>query len=405
MRIAYIDVNFKEGSTGKIVYDLMESLPTDDTCIAFYGRGKKSDDNRAFKFGFDLETVAHAFLTRVTGLMGYFSYFSTKKLIKQLKCFKPDVVHIHEIHSYFLNYNRLFSFLAKSNIPVIFTEHCEFNYTGRCGHSFECEKWKNECSRCPHKNSYPKTLLFDFSRFMFRRKKEAFQSLKYAIICAPSTWLLNRSKESFLGSFEHRLVPNSIDTSIFKYCDMNKARQDLSLENRKTILLVANDLFGPYKGGKYFLKLIKMECMKQFKFIVIGNNKKIPFTQDNVEFIGPIYDKKILAKYYSASDLFLITSEIENFPTTCLEAACCGTPIVGFDVGGIKEAVNDDVSKLVPLGDIESLASTVMSLALIESSREKNSKKYISMYSEQRMASTYYSLYEYILNKKKTNCH
>ena len=103
-KILYIDVNYKKGSTGKIVYELHKGAKEKgfDSYVA-YGRGKKIKENNVLKFAYNIETIFHAFMSRITGLHGYFSYFSTRRLIKYIKEINPDIIHIHELHGYFVN--------------------------------------------------------------------------------------------------------------------------------------------------------------------------------------------------------------------------------------------------------------------------------------------------------------
>lgn len=400
MKIAYIDVNYKKGSTGKIIYELLSSLNSGDEGLAFYGRGKSLKDNSAIKFSYDFETLCHAFLTRVTGFTGYFSFFSTKRLLKKLSIFKPDIIHIHEIHGYFMNYIPLLNYIAKHKIPVVITEHCEFNYTGRCGHSLGCDNWKNGCGKCPHKKTYPKTLLFDFSKKMLKEKREAFSKINSAIICAPSTWLLNRSKTTFLGQFEHELVKNGIDTNVFKYKDKEECRNLLKLDrNKKIVLCVASDLFGPYKGGNLFLDVVRSEKMKDYEFILIGDNKPIKNCPTNVLFAGPIYDQDKLVNYYCAADVFLITSVIETFPTTCLEAACCGTPVVGFNVGGVAETTMPNYGSFAKLGDINGMVDAIQKMSEKQFNRKEISNTHIELYSLNRMSEKYKDIYRKIIKR------
>ena len=186
MRVLLIDVNCKYSSTGKIVYDLYTHINNNgDVAAICYGRGPLVKEKNIYKFGLDWETYLHALLTRITGYTGCFSYFSTKRLISFIEKFQPDVVHIHELHAYFVNITMLIEYLKKKNINTIMTLHCEFIYTGKCGHAFECEKWKTECERCQHLQYYPKTLFFDHTNKMFKKKEILFKEWKELKVITP----------------------------------------------------------------------------------------------------------------------------------------------------------------------------------------------------------------------------
>ena len=231
MRVLLIDVNCKSGSTGKIAYDLYRHVNDNGGEAAVcYGRGKKINEKNIYKFGLDWETYLHAFLTRITGFTGCFSYFSTKRLIRFIKKFKPVVVHIHELHAYFVNITQLLNFLKKQNIKVIHTLHCAFSYTGKCGHHLECEKWKESCGHCPHLKDYVSTICFDRTKHMIQEKKKAFTGFKDMTIVCPSQWLADFAKQSFLGQYPIKVINNGIDTDVFYPRESKDLRTKLGLK-------------------------------------------------------------------------------------------------------------------------------------------------------------------------------
>ena len=216
MKVLLIDVNCKNSSTGNIVYNLYNYInSSDDEAAICYGRGAKIQGKNIFKFGIDAETYLHALLTRITGFTGCFSFFSTRRLIKHIKIFAPDVVHIHELHAYFVNVKTLINFLKTNHIRTVMTLHCEFAYTGKCGHSVECEQWKTECKKCPHLKQYVSTMWFDHTNFMFKQKKKAFSNFYELSIITPSNWLAERVKDSFLKNYPLSVIHNGIDIQYF----------------------------------------------------------------------------------------------------------------------------------------------------------------------------------------------
>ena len=349
MRVLQIDVNCKSGSTGKIAYDLHTQLIKDGhTSAVCYGRGEKIDEPNIYKFGYDLETKIHAALTRVTGLTGCYSYFSTKRLLRFMRAFKPDVVHIHELHAYFVNLKPVIRYLKEKKIKTIWTFHCEFMYTGKCGYAYECENWKTECGKCPHLKDYPKSFFFDFTKRMFRDKKNLMTDFESLTIITPSQWLADRVKQSFLGNKNIHVIHNGVDTeNVFYPRNFEHLKKRHHLTDEKIILAVAPDLMSDRKGGKYVVELAKMMKDENVKFILIGVedlSKKFP---DNVIALCRTDNQVELAEYYSMADVFVICSERENFPTTCVEALCCGTSICGFDIGGTKETAPKELGSFV----------------------------------------------------------
>lgn len=275
MKILLIDVNCKQSSTGKIVYDLYTNIRNQGNKAAIcYGRGKKIKEPYIYKFGLDIETYIHAFLSRVTGYNGCFSFFSTRRLIRYIEKFQPDMIHIHELHAYFVNIKTLLQYIKQKKIKVIWTFHCEYMYTGKCGHAYDCEGWKSECGGCPAVKDYPKSLLFDRTNKMFLEKKKLLKDLDLVIV-TPSQWLANRVKESFLKDKPVVVIHNGIDTDIFHPRKAEDLRKRLEIPaDHKIVLAAAPDLMGEKKGGKYVVELAKEMKGEKVTFVLIGAKHK-----------------------------------------------------------------------------------------------------------------------------------
>lgn len=362
MKVLLIDVNCKFSSTGKIIYELYDGINQSGNVAAIaYGRGPKVKGKNIFKFGLDFETYIHAFLARVTGLNGFFSPLSTLRLIRYIKKFNPDVVHLHELHAYFVNHGTIVNYLKVNKINTIWTFHCEYMYTGKCGHANNCEKFKVECHHCPQLNKYPSTYILDFTRFMYKMKKKSLEDFNNVIFVTPSNWLEKRVKLSFLKNKKVQTINNGIDTSIFFPRDNDDFRKILRIESdTKIVLSVAPNIFSDEKGGFHILEVAKNFQSKNVKFILIGANRIPQHKLSNTIILGSIKDQELLSKYYSVADVFLICSKRENYPTTCLEAQCCGTTICGYDSGGTKEtSIEKNHEKFVDYGNINGLVSII----------------------------------------------
>ena len=364
MKILLIDVNCKKSSTGKIVYDIYSYLNEHgDEAAVCYGRGEKIDEKDIYKFGLDWETYLHAFLTRITGFTGCFSYFSTRRLIRFIEEFKPDVVHIHELHAYFVNIKPLIQYLKCRDIKTVMTLHCEFAYTGKCGQSMECEKWKKECKKCPRLNDYVGTLLFDHTNYMFRQKRELFEDYENLQIVAPSSWLADRAAKSFLGKHQIRVIHNGVDTSVFYPRDAGMLRKQLGItDDERVVLALAPNLMSEIKGGEYVLQLANKLKSEKIRFVLVGVDGEHKVKLPNVVFVGHINDSDTISQYYSAADAFVICSKRENYPTTCLEAQACGTPVYGFSAGGTEETFLQKDKHFVDYGDVEALTVLISAI-------------------------------------------
>lgn len=275
-RVLLIDVNCKFSSTGKIVYNLFKGLKKDGREAAIcYGRGDEIREEGIYKFGLDWETNIHAGLARITGYNGCFSPLSTKRLIAYIEEFQPDVIHIHELHAYFVNIKPLLEYIKKRKIKVVWTFHCEYMYTGKCGHAYSCTNFMHGCGKCPAVHEYPKSLFIDRTKQMFSMKRKAMNGLDVEIV-APSEWLAKRLKMSFLKNVKISIIHNGIDTNIFKEQNTISLRNELKIPSENQVVLaVAPDIMSESKGGKWVLKLAESMKDKPITFILIGARKSI----------------------------------------------------------------------------------------------------------------------------------
>jgi len=348
MKILLIDVNCKYSSTGKIVYDLYRRLNADghEARIA-YGRGDVIDEPGIYKFGLDWETKKHALLARITGKNGCYSPKSTANLIQYIKDFQPDLIHIHELHAYFVNITELLEFLKEQQIPVVWTFHCEYMYTGKCGFAYECQGYKSGCGNCPYLRQYVSSLAIDKTAQLLAEKKAAMDGLNLKAIVTPSKWLADKTKETYLYGQNIQVIHNGIDTDGIFYPrpkdDAIRSQFGIPADSR-LILAVAPNIMDVRKGGQMVIDLA--ETMPDTQFVLVGADETKRHSA-NVQLIARTKDQDELARWYSEADLFIICSKAENFPTTCIEALCCGTPVVGLDECGTKETAPEPYGTFV----------------------------------------------------------
>lgn len=396
MRILYIDVLCKSGSTGKIVYELYTRARADghEAAVA-YGRGAELTEDGIFKFGLDWETAFHALMTRLSGWTGCFSPFSTRRLLKFMDEFKPDVIHLHEPHAYFLNLKPFFNYLSEHKIPLVYTFHCEFAFTGKCGYSYECDGYLTGCGHCPRLKEYPKTMGADHTAAMYEEKKKLLSRLDMTI-ATPSYWLAEKARGSFLKDRNIRVIRNGIDTNnVFRPREHEHLREKHGLGSQKIVLALAPCFISDErKGAKHVLELARRMENSDIRFIMIGVDADIENLPENVMALGRTENQAELAEYYSMADCFLICSDMENLPTTCLEAVSCGTPVVGFDVGGTAETAPAPIGLFSAYGDMDALEKNLRWMldnppasTLFEDLREKYSsenmyREYIELYKE-----------------------
>jgi putative colanic acid biosynthesis glycosyltransferase len=368
MKVLLIDVNCKHSSTGKIVYDLYRELNKQGhTASIAYGRGSQINEPNILKYGYDLETLFHVFMTRITGLTGYFSWFSTRRLLRHIKSFQPDIVHLHDLHGYHLNIGELMSYLKKHSLKTLLTLHSEFYYTGKCGHAKECVGFESTCGNCPLLREYPKSLSFDFTKFMLKQKKEWFSNWNNLILTTPSRWMKNRVKRSFLRDFPLYVIENGLDSNTFT----KRIEVDIFKEYRnnysKLVLSIIPNLKDPIKGYDWVRSIASNGKLGSFLFVVVTKAVDKKIQEGNLLFIPYLSNQTMLADIYSSVDIFMITSKYESFSMISLEAFSCGLPVVGFDVGGVSEAVQGNSEYLVPYGSAD-IIEEILSASKIDSS-------------------------------------
>jgi len=402
MKVLIIDVNYKNSSTGFIVEKTKEYLEKKgDEAVVCYGRGEAVKDTQVYKFGLDFETIFHAFMTRITGFTGCFSALSTIKLKKIIKQTHPDIIHIHELHGYFVNITSVLKFIQKSNIPVVWTFHCEFMYTGKCGHALECKKYLDKCGGCPHLKEYPSSLFFDRTKTMLKQKKKIMLGFKKLFIVTPSKWLAQRVSDTYLKKFPISVVHNGVDTSVFNYCGSDYSIFDNLIEkDRKIILFVASNAMSENKGGKYTYK-IASSLSSDYAVVIVGANVDKPILYNGVYLFPHLNDKKILAKMYSTAFVSLLLSKRETYGLTIAESLCCGTKVVAFESGAPETVFLDHNVVFVKYGDLDCLVSKIQSIATYD--KDDVSKESIGKYSSSTMCSNYFDIYSKLLLLEEEN--
>lgn len=342
MRILQINSVCGYGSTGRIAIDLVNVLQQErhESCIAF-GRGTSQKGFDTIRIGTNKDVMLHGVLSRIFDRHAFYSKLATKKFMKWIDDYRPDVIHLHNLHGYYINIEILFMYIRNKNIPVVWTMHDCWAFTGHCAY-FEyvgCIQWKLGCSHCPQKREYPKSLLIDASKKNYVQKRELFCSIEKMYIVTPSHWLKDLVQQSFLNKFTVEVIHNCIDLNVFTVQASN-IRKRYGLEHVKILLGVAS-VWNHRKGFSDFIKLAK-ELRDCYKIVLVGlSEKQLKVLPENVLGIKRTDSVTELAELYSAADIFINPTLEDNFPTTNLEALACGTPIITYPTGGSVECVDD----------------------------------------------------------------
>ncbi|NOR28395.1 MAG: glycosyltransferase [Lutibacter sp.] len=353
MKLLQINTIVNSGSTGRITEDIGSvAIENGHESFIGYGRGNQSSKSKLIKIGTTKDIYIHGLKTLLLDKHGLGSKKATKYFIAQIEECKPDVIGLQNIHGYYLNYQVLFDYLKKHQLPVIWTFHDCWPFTGHCSY-FEmvaCEKWITHCEKCPQKSSYPKSFN-DRSFNNYRDKKIAFVGLKNLHIITPSYWLKEKVEQSFLKDYTVEVIHNGVDLNRFRF--LNK-----ELPKTNIILGVAS-IWDKRKGLADFIKL-RESISNKFQIVLIGLNdsqiKKLPKGIVGIQRTESIEE---LVAWYNKAMVFVNPTYTDNFPTTNIEALACGTPVITYNTGGSPEAIDGSTGIVVEKGNVQKLKNAI----------------------------------------------
>lgn len=351
-------------STGRIVLDLARKYDQNGFEVKIaYGRDMKvsSDLDEAFqkygvRIGNNMDVYYHVLYSRLTDKHGLASKVATRKFLKWADEFNPDILWLHNIHGYYINYEMLFEWIkTRPQMQVKWTLHDCWAFTGHCAFFTyaQCEKWKSGCENCPQLSMYPKSER-DNSKDNYNRKKSSFTGVQNLSIVTPSNWLKDEVKKSFLSEYPVEVVYNNINTAIFRKTP-GDFRKRYKLEDKKIILGVAND-WDKRKGLDTFVELSKKleNIDKDYQIVLVGLSEKQiqELAKDNIKILAlpRTASATELAQIYSTADVFVNPTLEDNYPTVNLEAEACGTRVITYDTGGCRETIRMESSVVIPHG-------------------------------------------------------
>lgn len=345
------------GSTGRIAEEIAQraSIHGWKCVIAHGGRYVRSSDFETIQISSKLDNKIHALKSMFFGMHGLGSFVATRHFIESIKTLKPDIIHLHNIHGYYINYRVLFDYLEKVDIPIVWTLHDCWTMTGQCTHflSINCTRWKTGCCNCIALASGYKTLI-DRSSTNWQSKKNAFTSVKRMTIVPVSYWLDGIVQESYLNKYSSMVIHNGIDLEVFK--PLIKNRASLGLNDRFTILGVASH-WHKSKGLDDFIELSKIP---EFQVVLIGVQKELLEKLPNsIKAIQRTENRQKLVEYYTSADVFVNPTRSDSFPTVNLEALACGTPVITYPTGGSPEAVDEKTGIVTDHCDFHELLTAI----------------------------------------------
>lgn len=380
MKVLMINSVCGIGSTGRICTDIADELTENGhECKIAFGRKAAPERYRkyAYRITSDGGVKINALKARLFDNEGFNAAGATKKLISFIEKYNPDVIHLHNLHGYYLNVEVLFDYLKKADKKVIWTLHDCWAFTGHCAYFDypECDKWRENCGNCGRLNDYPKAIT-DKAKRNLAKKKEIFRGVKNLTVVTPSKWLAGLAKQSFLGEYLVEVINNGIDTAVFRPTESNFKEKN-GLSGKKIILGVAN-VWDARKGLGDFISLSK-KISDDYRIVLVGlDEKQLGMLPENILGITRTSSAKELAEIYTAADVLFNPTYEDNYPTVNLEAQACGTPVVTYDTGGSGESVPKE--NVIAAGDVDAFLKIEKSQLKVKYIDKRNKSLFIDKY-------------------------
>lgn len=338
-KIAIINSFLDFGSTGLLARSLFEYGKRQGyETFVFYGRGKVLGDKHLQRIDTVPEVYIHKALTLLTGKQGFYSNSATDKLLKCLKNENIEKVVLLNLHGYYLNEQRLLSFLKDNKITTVYVTPDEYACLGKCCYSLDCEKFKTECKDCPRIRDYPKSFFFDKSKEIFEMKKKIYNGFNTLTFLGPESNLIKFRESALLKDKPMKKISWGIDLNLYKYEIDETLYEKYKIPKDKVIILTVAPYSNEQKGvKKFFFEAAKRLQNTKYHFVNVGydGNLKTEEIPSNMTTIGYIYDQKELSHLYSMSDLYLLASISDTMPISCIIAFACETPVCCFYTSGL----------------------------------------------------------------------
>lgn len=405
LKLLQINVAANWGSHGRIAEEIgLEAMAQGWESYIAYGRYANPSKSHIVKIGDLFDHCLHGAQSLLLDRHGLASCGPTKKLIREIEQIKPDLIHLHNIHGFYLNYPILFRYLSTVDIPVVWTLHDCWAFTGHCawpihGH---CDRFQEQCCHCPlQSKGYPKSFLLDRSRSNFKLKKRYFRSLQDLHLVTVSRWLEQQVRLSFMQDMDIRTIYNGLDTEVFR----PSGTPPTSVTDGHPLVLGVCNAWYDWKGLDDMAALREL-LPDDYEVMVVGvNEDQMHRLPEGITCIRRTDSVSQLAEIYSQADVFVNPSKVESFGMTTAEALSCGTPSIVYDTSACPEVVDNLTGRVVPLGDINALAKAVMEICSLpgrEAMRQACRERAIRLFNRQDRYKEYLQLYNEVLQNHQS---
>ena len=390
------------GSTGKIMegIGIIAQQRGWKSCVAYAERYSSPSTLCSYLIATKFQCCLSAVHTMLTDRHGFANVRETQRLVNWLDAIKPDVIHLHNIHSYYLNIERLFQYIREHDIPVVWTLHDCWAFTGHCSHFIKvgCEKWKTQCFDCPLTHAFPKSLYFDQSRKNFEDKKRIFCSVSNLHLVTVSRWLGDMVGMSYLKNIDIRIINNGVDFSKFKPSDSSALCEKYHLYGKDVLLGVSTDWCRA--KGLYDFKILSDKLPDNYVVVLVGMTSKLikEFEKTKILCIKQTQNVQELVEWYSIAMAVLNISYAETFG---LPIVACGTPGIVYNDTALPELVDEKTGFIVEPSDIDGIISAVKMISNNgkQSYEEACIKRAHKLYDKNERYNDYVDLYEEIIRK------
>lgn len=401
MKILQINTVSTVGSTGRIVAEICTAAQEKGyNTLTAYSYGEENSVLSGYKISTQASRRMSVLKCRLFGENVHLAKNDTKKLVKKIKEYAPDIVHLHNLHGYYLDFEILFDCLREIDVPVVWTLHDNYAFTGHCTYPerMDCKKYETLCHSCPAKKRYPKSLFFDTAKKSYLEKKRIFTSVPKLHVVTPSHWLGGCAKNSFLGKFPVTVINNGVNTQIFRPTESDVF--DEIRKNHSFITISAAATWGKAKGYDILLEIAK-KMPPYVHMVVVGVTKELKDSMPpNMTGVLKTNDAYELARLYSAADVFVNPTRNDTFSMVNVEAFSCGIPVITSDAGGTKETISPESGTVVKSEDCDAFCRAILSYAENAPSKEAV-LKHAERFSSKVMTENYLNLYKEILNSEE----
>lgn len=396
--ILQINMTCQHGSTGRIVAKIHNYLLEKgfNSFIAY--STFKSNIIGSFKIENKFENYLRRVLNKYFGKKYYHSTLGTLRLIRNIKLLNPDLVHLHNIQQNSVNFPMLLKFLKRYGVPVVYTLHDCWAFTGGCYYFTElgCDGYKTGCIECKL-DKKQRDICNKATNTIYEEKKNAFYALKELRIICVSNWLESCTDQSFMKELPVQVIFNGIDTSLFKPV-INEKRAELGISDKEFLILGVANYWDDRKGLNTFFRLAEL-IDKPYRIVLVGISSKI--CPPNITAIQRTDNIQELVELYSCADVLVNASREETFGLVAAEAMACGTPVIAYNSTACGEVVNSDTGILLDSFKIEDL------LIALEKIRRYGKNQYSEQcinyinkrFSRKEMLKNYLGVYEQMISE------